>query len=158
MVPLLLSYLLPPPCIDCPAPFHQTFGKNPVDGWRIFSNSKKIAYFLHQKNPFHQRAIFILSPNISLIHSSSHWGCIILYHDFIYRYIRLILISPWLLNVIFSMIKALLNGQNLSKQNFQHFNAIWKTLLQLLFAFLFTPSLFLIPIILQLHSLQSNEN
>ena len=39
-----------------------------------------------------------------------------------------------------------LNGQNSSKQNFQPlsppFNAIWKTLPQLLLVLLFTPSLF----------------
>ena len=62
-----------------------------------------------------------------------------------YRYIMLILITQWLQNLICNMAKAL-NGQNFSKQNFQplspSFNAIWKTLLQLLLVLLFTPSLF----------------
>ena len=62
-----------------------------------------------------------------------------------YRYITLILISQWLLNLICSMKKAL-NGQNSSKQNSEppshRFNAIWKTLAQLLLVFRFTPSLF----------------
>ena len=57
-----------------------------------------------------------------------------------------IFINRWLLNLIFSMTKAL-NGQNSSKQGSQPpsppFNAIWKTLLQLLLAFLFTPYLFI---------------
>ena len=60
----------------------------------------------------------------------------------------LILISLWLPNLICSMAKAL-NGQNSSKQNFHpppfpDFNAIWKTLLQLLPVLLFTPSHFFI--------------
>ena len=52
-----------------------------------------------------------------------------------YRYTMLNLISPGLLNLIFSMKKAL-NDQNSSKQNSQTlsppFNAIWKTPLHLL--------------------------
>ena len=61
------------------------------------------------------------------------------------RYIMLILISPQLLNLICSM-ENVLDGQNSSKQNSQTpsppFNAIWKTLPQLLLVFLFTSSLF----------------
>ena len=84
-----------------------------------------------------------------------------------YRYIMLILITQWLQNLICNMAKAL-NGQNFSKQNFQplspSFNAIWKTLLQLLLLLLFTPSLFyfelyklfLAPRQLLLHSLRAN--
>ena len=61
------------------------------------------------------------------------------------RYIMLILISPQLLNLICSMTNVL-ECQNSSKQNSQppspSFNAIWKTLPQVLLVFLFTPSLF----------------
>ena len=57
----------------------------------------------------------------------------------------LIVTSRWLLNLIFNMIKAL-NGRNFSSQNFQPlfppFIAIWKTLLQLMLAFLFITSVF----------------
>ena len=57
-----------------------------------------------------------------------------------------IFINRCLLNLIFSMTKAL-NGQNSSKQGSQPpsppFNANWKTLLQLLLVFLFTPYLFI---------------
>ena len=71
--------------------------------------------------------------------------CIIfLTSAFMYRNIMLILISRWLLNLIFSMTKAL-NGQNPSNQNFQllflPYNPIWKTLLQLFLVFLFAPSI-----------------
>ena len=84
-----------------------------------------------------------------------------------YRYIMLILFSRQLLNLICSMTNAL-DGQNSSKQNSQppspHFNAIWKTLPQLLLVFLFTPSLFhfklykflLTPLQLRLHSLRAD--
>ena len=54
-----------------------------------------------------------------------------------YRYILLILISRWLLNLFCSMTEAL-NGQNLPSLPL---NATWETLLQLLLVFLFTPSL-----------------
>ena len=65
---------------------------------------------------------------------------------FMYRYIMPILINRWLLNLIFSMTKAL-SRQSSSKQNFQLpssplFNAIWKALLQILLVLLFSPSLF----------------
>ena len=62
----------------------------------------------------------------------------------------LILVKKWLLQLIFSMAKEL-NGQNSSKQNLLFlptplpsapFNAPWKTLLQLLLVFHFSPSLF----------------
>ena len=61
-------------------------------------------------------------------------------------YIMLILINPWLLNLIFKMTK-IMNGKNSYNQNFQPpffapFKAFWKTLLQFLLIFRFTPSIF----------------
>ena len=62
-----------------------------------------------------------------------------------YKYIMLILISRWLMNLICSM-KKLLNVQNSFKENSQPptppFSAIWKTLLQLSLILLFIFSLF----------------
>ena len=51
---------------------------------------------------------------------------------FLYTCVMLTFINRCLLNVVFSMTKAL-NGQNSPKQNFHspHFIAIWKTLLPL---------------------------
>lgn len=63
---------------------------------------------------------------------------------YMYAYITLVLINQCVLNIIFSMAKAL-NGQNSSKQNLQDpsrtFKAIGKTLLKLLSVFLFFSSL-----------------
>ena len=53
----------------------------------------------------------------------------------------LILISRWLPNLMCSMRKAL-NSQN-SQPSSPLFNAVWKTLPQLLIVFLFTTSLFI---------------
>ena len=66
-----------------PYPFLQTYrlGKNPVDGGRISSSSKKNAHFPYQKNPPHQIAIFMLSPNTSFIYSCSHC-CYIIFFNF----------------------------------------------------------------------------
>ena len=60
-----------------------------------------------------------------------------------YTYIMLILVNRSLLNLICSMTKAG-NGRNSPEQNFHppYSDALWKTLLQLLLVFLFTPSLF----------------
>ena len=82
----------------------------------------------------------------------------------------LILINRWLLNLIFSMTKAL-NNPNSFKKNFHpppspSFNAFWKVLLQLLLVFLVSPSLFYFklykflptPLQLRLHSFQTNQN
>ena len=74
--------------------------------------------------------------NKSFIYSCSHRCCIIfLTSAFMYRYIMLILINRVLLNCICIMTKAF-NDQNSSKQisqtPFPPFNAIWKTLIQLL--------------------------
>ena len=81
----------------------------------------------------------------------------------------LVLIDLWLLNLTFSMTKAM-NNENSSKKNFHPplfspLNALGKTLLQLLFVFHFTPSLFpfklykflLTPLQLRLHSLRANQ-
>ena len=116
------------------------FTENPVDGW----GGRIPPHFSHWKNPLHQIAIFMHSPNTSFIYSCSHCWCIIaLISGFMYRYLMLILINQWLLNLVCSMKKTM-SGQNSSKQNsqpFPHpFNAIWKILLY--HVFLFTLSLF----------------
>ena len=41
MFPLLSSYFLTPPCMDCPVPSPKPFWGDPVDGGRIPSRSKK---------------------------------------------------------------------------------------------------------------------
>ena len=96
-------------------------------GERILSRSKKILISRTRK---------ILLTNSTFIYTCNHCRCIIfLTSGFMYRYTMLNLISPGLLNLIFSMKKAL-NDQNSSKQNSQTlsppFNAIWKTPLHLL--------------------------
>ena len=122
-----------------PLPPNLPFGGKPVDEGRILSSSKKMPIFRTRKIPL---------TNTSFICSCSHCCCIIIFltSGLIYRYIMLILISRGLLNLICTMTKAF-NDQNSSKQNSQtpspSFNAIWKTLLQLLLVFLFTPSLFI---------------
>ena len=112
-----------------PLPSNLPFGRNPVDGGRISSSSKKMSISLIRKIPL---------TNTSFIYSCSHCCCIIfLTSGFMCRYIMLILISRRLVSFICSMTKAL-NEQNSSKQNSQTpslpFTAICKTLLQLLLA------------------------
>ena len=88
----------------------------------------------------HQIAIFIQLLYISFICSCSHCCCIIFFltSGFMYTYVMPILINQCLLNVVFSMAKAL-NGQSSpSKFLFSPtFSAIWKTLLLLMLVFLF---------------------
>ena len=84
------------------------------------------------------------------IYSCSHCHCIIFFFflasDFRHSYITLILINPSLLNLIFTLRKTL-NGKIHSIKILNHhtpppplpFNAIFKTLLQLLLVFLFIP-------------------
>ena len=107
-----------------------TFGGNPVYWEKNPFLQQKNDNFPHQKNPPHQTAIF----NKSFIYSYSHCCFIIfLTPGSMYKYVMLLLICRWLLNLICSMKKAL-NGQNSFKQNPQPpspaFNATWKTLLQ----------------------------
>ena len=96
MFHLLSSCLFSLPCMDCPTLSPKSsvwekpcrWGKNPAQ------QQKRNAHFSHQKNPPHQIAIFMKSPNTSFIYSCSHCCCIIfLTSGFMYRYIMLILIS-----------------------------------------------------------------
>ena len=83
-----------------------------------------------------------------------------------YTYFMLILINPWLLNLIFKMTKTM-NGKNFCNQNFwppffAPSKAFWKTLLQFLLIFRITPSIFqfkffLTLLQLRLHSLRANQ-
>ena len=128
------------------------FEEDFVDGWRI----------THQDNLPHQIAFLCNHPiQGSFIAAVIAVVSFFLTSGFMYRYIMLILINQRLLNLICSM-KKVMNGQNSSKTT--PFNVIWKTLLQLLLVFLFTPSFFhfklykflLIPLQLWLHSLRAN--
>ena len=127
----------------CGKPFK--WGQNPAQ-------QQKLAYFPHQKSPPQQIATFMYLPNTSFIYSFIAVVIAIvsffffLASDFRHSYITLILINPWLLNLIFSLRKAL-NGKIHSIKILNHrapppslpFNAIFKTLLQLLLVFLFIP-------------------
>ena len=61
-----------------------------------------------------------IKANLVSVYSCSHCCCTIFFltSHFMYRYIMLILINRWLLNLICRMKKAM-NGQNSSKQNSQ---------------------------------------
>ena len=112
-------------------PFTQTYclGETFYMGGENPAQQQKSTHFSNQKNPPHQTAIF----NTSFIYNCSHCCCIIFFTSgFIYRYIMQILISPWLMNLRCSMIKAL-NGPNSFKQNPQSHSApiaIWNNLFQ----------------------------
>ena len=112
--PILPKYFLSLYFVCCPQhvwtalplPPNLLFLENPVDGRRI------PPYFPHQNTLPHQLAIFIKSPNTIFTYSCNHCCCVFfLTSGFLYRYIMLILISWWLLNLICSMAKAM-NGQN----------------------------------------------
>ena len=60
MFPLLLSCLLPPPCMDCPTHFHTpTVRGKPCRWGKKPTQQQKNTQFLHQKNPPHQIAVFM---------------------------------------------------------------------------------------------------
>ena len=125
----------PPACCSyniwtaLPLPSNLLFGRNLLHGGQNPAQQQKSTHFSNQKNPPHQTAIF----NTSFIYNCSHCCCItFLASGFIYRYIMLILISSWLMNLKCCMIKAL-NGPNSFKQNPQSHSvpiAIWNNLLQ----------------------------
>ena len=101
---------------------------NPEDGAESYPTAKNL----------------LVSPTrkISVIVKKCHSFPIILTSRFMYTHVMLILINRCLLNVVFSMIK----GQSSPKQNLYSpplFSAIWKTLLLLMLAFLFSHSLLL---------------
>ena len=130
------------PFFDC-KPFGQNIGKNfnripPSSEKILISRTRKVSLIKQQFSCNHPIQASFIAVAIAVV-------SFFLTSGFIYRDFMLILISQWLLDLIFSMTKAL-NGQNSSKQNFQPsfppFSAIWKTLLHLLLVFLFTPSLF----------------
>ena len=75
------------------------FGENPVDG--------------RGGNP--ASSLPLESPNTSIIYSYSHYCCIIFFltSDFMCRYIILIVIRQWLLNLICSTTKTM-NDENSS--------------------------------------------
>ena len=113
----------------------------------------KTGLFPAPENPPQQIATFMYLPNTSFIYSFIavviaivSFFFFFLASDFRHSYITLILINPWLLNLIFSLRKAL-NGKIHSIKILNHrapppslpFNAIFKTLLQLLLVFLFIP-------------------
>ena len=125
----------PPACCSyniwtaLPLPSNLLFGRNLLHGGENPAMQQKSTHFSNQKNLPHQTAIF----NTSFIYNCSHCCCIIFFTSgFVYRYIMLILISPWLMNLRCSMIKAL-NGPNSFKQNPQSHSApiaFWNNLLQ----------------------------
>ena len=95
---------------ELPCPSLEPLRETLYIGGESHPSAKKCS-FLAPENPPRQTTIFMQSPNISIIYSCSHCCCIIfLTPGFMYRYIMLILISRWLLNLIFSMRKAS-NGQ-----------------------------------------------
>lgn len=113
----------------------------------------KTGSFPGPESPPQQIATFMYLPNTSFIYSFIavviaivSFFFFFLASDFRHSYITLILINPWLLNLIFSLRKAL-NGKIHSIKILNHhapppslpFNAIFKTLLQLLLVFLFIP-------------------
>ena len=103
-------------------------GKNPTQQPKIYSFPllekfplinlllplSKMAFLLHQIG------IFIWLPYTSFIWGCSYYCCIIYVSTsgFMYTCVMLILINWYLLNVVFSMTKAL-NGQSSPKQNFR---------------------------------------
>ena len=165
----LVLLVVPTRCgLSCPFP--QTFGGNPIDGGMIPHSCKKFLISRTGKIPLTKQKFSCSHPiqaSFKAVFISVIW--FFLTAGFIFTYIMLILINWWLLNLIFSMTKAL-NGQSSSKQNFHpplstHFNTFWKTLLQSLVVFLVTPSLFHFklykflrtPLQIRLHSLQTNQ-
>ena len=125
----------PPACCSyniwtaLPLPSNLLFGRNLLHGGENPAKQQKSTHFSNQKNLPHQTAIF----NTSFIYNCSHCCCITFFASgFIYRYIMLILISSWSMNLKCCMIKAL-NGPNSFKQNPQSHSvpiAIWNNLLQ----------------------------
>ena len=111
--------------LSLPLPPNLLFGENLVDGVRI------PPHFPHQKNSPHQLAIFIRSINTSFIYSCSHC-CSIIYltSGFMYRYIMLILINRWLLNLIYLQHDKSKERSKFLQTKFptpsRPFNAIWK--------------------------------
>ena len=145
MYHLLLSFLLPLPCMDCPAPPPKPtawgkpcrWGKNPAH------QQKKCSFPTPEKSHSPNSNFHVIT-QYKLIYSFSHccWIICFLASTFIYWYIMLILISwglpaawqkYWMVKIPLSEIP---NPPWL-------FNAIWKTLFQLLLVFLFTPSMFI---------------
>ena len=143
MFSLLSSCLLPHHVWTASTlPLNLQLGGNPVDRTRPAAK-KKCSFPTSEKFP---------SPNskFHVITQVSFIAALLLLHNFFnFRFYVQIYHANFDYSMftesICNMAKAL-NGQNFSKQNFQplspSFNAIWKTLLQLLLVLLFTPSLF----------------
>ena len=137
-VPPPFILLVTPTMYGLPCSFSQTyyFGRIPIDGGRILLRTKHPA---PEKSPSPSNNFSWNYPKqASFIAVVVAVVSIFLTSDFIYRYIMLTLISWWLLNLICSLAKEF-NDQDPSPT----LNAIWKTILQLLLVFLFTPSLFI---------------
>ena len=144
--PLLSSCLLPPPCMDCPnSSLEPTILAETLQTGPVQQPRKKCLFPTPEKFPSPSSKFHVITQY--KLHLQLHYCCCIIFltSGFMCRYIMLILITQWLQNLICYMTKAL-NGQNFSKQFFQFlspsFNAICKTLLQLLLVLRFTPSLF----------------
>ena len=144
MFSLLSSCLLPPPCLDWPAPSTKPTVRGKPCRW---GKQQKNAHFLHQKNLPHQIAIFMQSSNTSFIYSCSHCCCIIFFNFRFYVHIYdanfdyLMVIESYLQHDKSTEWSKFLQAK--FPISSPPFNAIWKTLLQLLLVFLFTPSLFI---------------
>ena len=107
---LLLSWLWSPPCMDCSTPPpNQPFGRNPVDGGgeeNPTQQHKKCSFptpekFLSPNSNFHVITQYKLHLQLLLLYLQS----LLLYIffltlAFLCRYMMLILISQWLLNLI----------------------------------------------------------
>ena len=119
-----LIFLVAPTVQDCPAPSSKSLEETRQMGGRILPSSKKKKLLISRTRRTPRPSPYP-SPNSNFhvitqckIHLQQQ--SLLLYHltsGFMYRYIMLILINRWLLNLIFSMAKAL-DGQSSSKQSF----------------------------------------
>ena len=118
-----------------PCPYSQT---NPVDCERIPLRSKKMLIFCTRKIPLTKEQ-FLCNHPIQTLFIVAVIAVVLLFltSDFMYTNIMLIFINRCLLNLIFSMEKAL-NGQNSSKWDSQppfHLQCYWENAASIMVCF-----------------------
>ena len=112
-------------------PLHLNLEGNPVDNGRISPSSKKSCLFpTSEKTSLQNRNFHVITQYKLHLKLFIAVASFFLTSDFMYTYLMPVSIKWWLLNLIFSMRKAL-NGQNSSTNNFHPassplFNVVWK--------------------------------
>ena len=164
------------PVMNCPSPSSKPLGETLQMGQNHTQQQKTLPISHTRKISLANSSFRVINQynlHLKLYSLLFYHFCFFIYFfitsGIMYTYFMLILINPWLLNLIFKMAK-IMNCQNSSKQNFQPpssapFKAFWETLLQVLVIFCFTPSIFhfrlykflLTPLQLRLYNLRANQ-